>query len=202
VQVLDRALRHDRVEAPRHYPDVDVVETARCVAWVPPVAGYGVRAFAVADGPGDDAARARAGAGPAAPARAAREGAGAWMRNGRVAVAVDGAGAVRVEASGTTVAPLLAFEDVGDAGDLYTPSPVGRPITAAWCDGVEVVHDGPLRAAVRVRYRMRVPVALAREDGEAFARLRAAPGARPSCRSRSRSCSTPSRTRCVSRCAA
>jgi hypothetical protein len=77
---------------------------------------------------------------------------------------------VRVEAAGRAVPSLIGFEDVGDAGDLYTPSPVGRPITAAWCDGVEVVHDGPLRAALRVRYRMRVPVALAKEDGEAFAR--------------------------------
>jgi hypothetical protein len=64
----------------------------------------------------------------------------------------------------------VSFEDVGDAGDLYTPSPVGRAITTAWCDGVEVAHDGPLRAALRVRYRMRVPRGLARDDGERFAR--------------------------------
>jgi hypothetical protein len=63
VQVLDRELRHDRVEAPRHYPDVDLVESARCVAWVPPLPGYSARAFALGEGGGDDAARARAGAG-------------------------------------------------------------------------------------------------------------------------------------------
>ncbi len=170
VQVLDRLLRHDRVESPRHYPDVDLVEAARCVAWVPPLAGYGLRTFAVGEGAGDDAARARAGAAPAEPARAAGEGSGAWMRNGRVSVAVDAGGRVRVEAAGTSVAALLGLEDVGDAGDLYTPSLVGRPITTAWCDGLDVVHDGPLRAALRVRYRMRVPVALARDDADPLAR--------------------------------
>ncbi len=170
VQVLDRALRHDRVEAPRHYPDVDLVESARCVAWVPPLAGYGLRALALGEGGGGDAARARAGAGPGEPARAAREGSGAWMRNGRVAVAVDAGGRVRLESGGAAVASLFDFEDVGDAGDLYTPSPVGRPITSAWCDGVEVAHDGPLRAALRVRYRMRVPVALARDAAAPLAR--------------------------------
>lgn len=65
---------------------------------------------------------------------------------------------------------LLGFEDVGDAGDLYTPSPVGRPITTTRCEGIAVDDSGPLRATVRVRYRLRVPVALARDDGEAFAR--------------------------------
>jgi hypothetical protein len=170
VQVLDRELRHDRVEAPRHYPDVDLVESARCVAWVPPLPGYSARAFALGEGGGDDAARARVGAGPAEPAAAGREGGGAWLRNGRVGVTVDAGGRVRVDAAGRAVASLIAFEDVGDAGDLYTPSPVGRPITTAWCDGAEVVHAGPLRAALRVRYRMRVPVGLARDDGERFAR--------------------------------
>jgi hypothetical protein len=79
VQVLDRELRHDRVEAPRHYPDVDLVESARCVAWVPPLPGYSARAFALGEGGGDDAARARVGAGPAEPAAAGREGGGAWL---------------------------------------------------------------------------------------------------------------------------
>lgn len=172
VQVLDRAVRHDRVEAPRHYPDVDLVEAARCVAWVPPVAGYGLRSFALGEGGGDDAARARLGAGPATPVRAGREGGGAWMDNGRLRVRVDAGGAVRVEggALGTAVPSLVGFEDVGDAGDLYTPSPVGRPITAAWCDGVEAAHEGPLRAELRVRYRMRVPVALARDPDAPLAR--------------------------------
>jgi hypothetical protein len=172
VQVLAREVRHDRVEAPRFYPDDDLVEAARCVTWVPPVPGYGLAGYAVGEGGGDDAARARAGAGPAHPTEAVREGGGAWLRNGRLAVHVDAAGRVRVEgaALGAPVDALLAFEDVGDAGDLYTPSPVGRPITAAWSDAPEVLYAGPLRAALRLRYRLRVPVALARDPDAPLAR--------------------------------
>lgn len=172
VQVLERTLRHDRVEAPHFYPDDDVVEAARCVAWVPPVPGYGIASYAVAEGPGDDAARARAGAGPATPVRAGRDGRDAWIDNGRLRVRAGADGRVRVEgvALGAPVDALVGLEDVGDAGDLYTPSPVGRPVAAAWCDAPEVLHDGPLRASVRLRYRLRIPVGLTRDPDAPFVR--------------------------------
>jgi hypothetical protein len=41
LQILERAVRHDRIESPRHYPDDDLVESATAVAWVPPIGGYG-----------------------------------------------------------------------------------------------------------------------------------------------------------------
>jgi alpha-mannosidase len=64
----------------------------------------------------------------------------------------------------------VSFEDVGDAGDLYTHSPTGSPITTAWFVDARLVHRGPLRGEVECRWRMRVPAALRREEpGEPLA---------------------------------
>jgi hypothetical protein len=138
VQVLERVRRHDRLESPRHYPDDDLVDDVRALAWVPAVSGYGVAALAV-DAP--------AGGGPAHPVAVADR----RVANGRVTVAADARGRVRLEfhEAGVTLDDCVGFEDVGDAGDTYTPSPVGAPRAALWCAGG--ARAAPRAAARRAR---------------------------------------------------
>ncbi len=153
VQPLARMRRHDRLESPRHYPDDDLVDELRAVAWVPPVAGYGLLPLPVA--PGE---RAAAGDGPRHPVRAE----GLRLANGLLEVEADARGHVRVSSPplGVTLDDCLGFEDVGDAGDTYTPSPVGAPRTTLWCAGARLAHRGPLRGAIVLDFRLRVPAAL------------------------------------------
>ncbi|AHG91178.1 glycoside hydrolase family 38 [Gemmatirosa kalamazoonensis] len=164
LQILGRALRHDRVEAPRHYPDDDIVEAARAVVWVPRLDGHEVRAFAIA------ATAAESGA--AGPSHPVRVGDGT-LDNGLLGVAVDARGRVSLRALGGAVhvESLVGFEDVGDAGDTYTHSPVGAPLRSAWFAGAKTVDRGPLRGTLELRYRLRVPAALRVEpDADTFSR--------------------------------
>lgn len=171
VQPLGRALRHDRVESPRHYPDDDLVEATEALVWIPPLDGFALRTHPLGvppDGAPPDGAAADGGpVGPARPVRVADN----RLDNGLVAVAVDGRGRVRVESGDVVVDDLLAFEDVGDAGDLYTHSPVGAPLASAWRGSARTVHRGPLRGEVELRWRLRVPAGLApRDDGDLCSR--------------------------------
>ncbi len=167
VQILDRSVRHERIEAPRHYPDDDLVEVARALVWLPPVEGLGLRAFAV--GGTTDAASATATSRPdVAPSTpdAPVVVDGTSLDNGAMRVDVGADGAVAVRACGMSIDDLIAFDDVGDAGDLYTHSPVGTPIRAVRRSGARVLHRGPVRGEVEIGHRLRVPAALrAARDG-------------------------------------
>ena len=160
-QVLDRGIRHDRVESPAHYPDDDLVDVARVVAWLEPVEGYGVRALPIqiadeaADGgrqPADP---------PALPLSAqtlVRSGE-TWLENEALRVEVLPAGEVRLHdrLHGRDIPSLLRFEDVGDTGDLYTHSPIAPAIVSAVALGGEVRHGGPLRGELVASWRLDVP---------------------------------------------
>jgi hypothetical protein len=150
LQLLDHEMAYHRIESPRHYPRNEVVERVRAVAWVPPMPGYALRSLAI------DSRSARPGGplAPPAPVLASDN----RLDNGLLAVAVVD-GRVRVtSADGSTDLPsLLGFEDVGDAGDLYTHSPIGKPLTSAWFAGAHTVHRGPLRGELEARWRVRVP---------------------------------------------
>lgn len=152
LQVLDRARRHDRVESPLDYPDDALVEVARAVAWVPPIPGYGAITLAVGDG----AATATA---PAAVRATVTTLENEWLR-----LRVDD-GVVQLESPSTAFASrgLLALEDVGDGGDLYTHSPRPPLVRTAVLQEIELLHAGPLRAAIRGWMRLDVPLAL---DGD------------------------------------
>ena len=175
VQVLDRAVRHDRIESPRHYPDDDLVETATAVVWVPTVAGYGVRAFAVArpvtePTVSQSSTRELDAEHESLPARVrAVDG---QLENGLLRVAIDARGRITLHDLTRDVAfdDLLGFEDVGDAGDLYTHSPVGQLLTTVRCAGVRTVARGPLRATLEARYTLRVPEALAGDPDDPLSR--------------------------------
>ena len=157
LQAMRRHVRSRRVESPRHYPRNDRVEVARCLAWVEDVPGYGIQALAI----GDDAAREAPGAMlPVPPVRATADS----LDNGSVRVTCDGRGTIVMEsiAHGRTWTDLIRFEDLGDAGDLYTHSSIGDPITAARFLGSRVRHAGPLRGELEARYALHVPVSSSR----------------------------------------
>ena len=151
VQVLDRAIRYDRIDSPLDYPDEALVESARAVTWLPPVGGYGTTALAIGGEGSDVQAPSAAGAGDR------------WMENEWLRVSVDDDGAVQVASASTamTLASVLSLEDVGDGGDLYTPSPRGATVRAQGVEGVRLTHGGPLRAELAGHFALDVPVALA-----------------------------------------
>ncbi len=158
-QLLERTMRHDRVESPIAYPHDDLVESDRVVAWIPTVAGYGTLALTI-----DDAARSPS-AGGRAPAPPAPVGSGdRWLDNGILRVEIDASGAVRLDARGraTSFESLLGLEDVGDAGDLYTHSPCSPEITDARFVGARLVHAGPLRGELQASWVIDVPEATGR----------------------------------------
>jgi mannosylglycerate hydrolase len=156
LQVLERTVRADRVESPRHYPDNDRVEVARCVAWVEEVAGYGIRALPVGDATSIAASRL-----PVSPVLATARS----LDNGLVRMTLGDGSDVQMEsvAHGRTWRRLIRFEDVGDAGDLYTHSPVGPPLDQTRFVESRLMHAGPLRGELRVRFALDVPVSSTRQ---------------------------------------
>ena len=148
MQVLSRHVAAVRTESPRHYPVAEMTERAFALAWVSPIAGYGTTSRTLGSG------RAIMNP-PHAPVVAT----GLSLDNGTVRVSVTALGTVRFEeiATGRSIESLISFEDVGDGGDLYTHSPIGDVITDARFLGARLVHGGPLRGAIAVRWRVSLP---------------------------------------------
>jgi len=144
LQVLERAVRHERMESPRAYPDDDLVAVSRAAVWVSELAGYGMRAHAVGG------RRAAAAAIPD-PVRVN----GRTMDNGRLIVAVRDGGVVEVQdvVTGRMISDVLTVEDQDDAGDLYTASPRGA-LRGAQFVGARAMHRGPLRGTIEIRWRV------------------------------------------------
>jgi hypothetical protein len=164
IQILARKLIDRRVESPRHYPRNELVERIRALAMVPEVAGYGTTAWPIGDGT-DLAPRLEH---PVVVD-------GTTIDNGLLRIETDGLGARLVElATGRRVESLIAFEDVADAGDLYTHSPIHVPNPSPKLEGVRCVRDGRLRGTVELRWRVPVAPATPR-DPERHRRSRAGP---------------------------
>jgi hypothetical protein len=155
LQLLERTVRSHRVESPRHYPDNDRVDVARCVAWVDDVPGYGIVAHPIGDATSPGGTPSSVG-----PVRATERS----LENGHVRVALEKRGDVRLEwpTRGVSVARFLRLDDVGDAGDLYTHSPIGPRIDRASLVDVRLAHGGPLRGELRARYAIEIPRSSAR----------------------------------------
>ena len=88
------------------------------------------------------------------------------IENAHLRVAVTENGAIRLtdKKSGRTFEQLHVFEDGGDAGDEYTYSyPLhDRVVTTGDArPSISIPERGPLRASIRIRYRMRIPNAMA-----------------------------------------
>jgi len=154
LQILSRRVRSDRIESPRHYPDNDRVEVARCVAWMHEVPGYGITPVSI----GDESSALSSH--PVQPVR----GTARLLDNGILRVNVDADGTLRMESvrDGRAWSPLLRFEDVGDAGDLYTHSPIEPVLRTVRPIATRLSHRGPLRGQLRVRVALDLPVSSGR----------------------------------------
>ena len=169
VQLLATRRTNRRTESPRHYPDNDLVEIRRVVAWLPPIAGYSVAPLPLDEG--------KSGAPLASPQVSA---ASEILDNGilRVQLEVDGTISVAASDGSWTIPRAIGLEDVGDRGDLYTHSPFGTVRTEHRFLRARLVHTGPLRAEIETRWRILIAsasdrrLAGARKDGTGFVDLR------------------------------
>jgi mannosylglycerate hydrolase len=162
-QVLTRSLRHARIESPRHYPDNDLVAVTRVAAWIPDSLPYGMTSYALGSA-GPDAP-----SGPERRVTADRRS----LRNGRMIVQVSKSGTVSIDDLGSrrTIQSLIELVDETDVGDLYTPAPRARPSTVVF-RGVRLMHRGPLRGELALRFRISDPAAPGRKrDADLMIRL-------------------------------
>jgi mannosylglycerate hydrolase len=145
VQRLTSTRRHVRVESPQHYPWNDFVESTSALIWVPPITGYGTRAFALTEGESPAIA---------APPREVRA-SGLSMENDALRVEVDARGAITLTSldAAHSISSLISIEATADAGDLYTPSPRGEP-SIAELSSPRPGMRGPLRATVAIPWRL------------------------------------------------
>ncbi len=156
-EVIDRTVRSDRIESPRHYPDNDRVEVLRCLAWVE-LPGY-----ALVPLPLDNAFRGGELRFPSVPEAVVRA-TDQSLDNGVIRLAIDTNGDVWMTdvATGREHGPLLRFEDIGDAGDLYTHSPIGEPISPVRFLSSRSILDCHLRGSIRLRFALDVPASSSR----------------------------------------
>jgi mannosylglycerate hydrolase len=145
LQPLGRAIAHERLDAPRHYPDQDEVDVVRVAFRAPTLPGLGFTVLEPAERQRaviDTAVRA----GPRS------------LDNGLLAltIAQDGTVTLADRRTGLLYPSLLGLESAGDAGDTYTWAPragdrlrrVTRPVA------VRPLARGPLLAALEVRERL------------------------------------------------
>ena len=152
VQVLDRRITSERLDAPRHYPDQDEVDQVRIALRAPPLAGLGLATVAIASG----ATAPRAGARPSGEGVQVK---GRSLINHWIEVALEPTGALALHdrRSGLRFTDLLRVEDGGDAGDTYSYCPpAGDRVTrAAGPITVRRLAAGPLVAALEARFALR-----------------------------------------------
>ena len=162
VQLLATRRANHRTESPRHYPDNDLVEVRRVVAWLPPIAGYSVTPLPLDEGKGHPPFSE-----PSVSATADS------LDNGILRVQIEANGTISVAASdgAWSIPRAIAIDDVGDRGDLYTASLYGPARIVERFLRSRVVHPGPLRGELETRWRIVLPSAAdrrlagARRDG-------------------------------------
>ena len=145
VQVLDRRISMERLDAARHYPREDEVDQVRIAFRAPPVPGLGMLRLALAPAAGKSES---GGAGAAVKGRS--------LVNHWIEVTLEHTGALTLHDrhSGQRFGGLLQIEDGGDAGDTYTYSPTAgdRPVRAAGPIKVRRVAAGPHVAALEATF--------------------------------------------------
>jgi alpha-mannosidase len=144
IQMLSKSKAHERTESPRHYPDDDLVMAYDAAAWVPEVPAYGIRTFA----------HTSRNHGAKIPnAATVVDGV---LSNGQVMLQVHEDGRVEFTDIGSTrvVPDLLSWESRVDLGDSYTPSVRGVKFAEKFL-GKRVVHRGPVRGAIEMRWEFR-----------------------------------------------
>jgi alpha-mannosidase len=164
LQMLATRRANRRTESPRHYPDNDLVEVRRVVAWLPPMTGYAIAPLPLDDATGDSSIAAPSVTGDSDT-----------LDNGilRVHLEVDRTISIAACDGSWSVTNALSIENVGDRGDLYTHSPFGPVRIEHRFLRSRLIHPGPLRAELETRWRIVVPsradrrLAGARRDGHA-----------------------------------
>lgn len=143
-QPLGRSRRHERLDAPHHYPDQDEVEVVRVAVRVPEVAGLGISELA------PPRPLPRGASSRPAPVRVAT----GRVDNGLVEVIVgtDGTLGLFDRSSGMRFRGLLALESDRDVGDTYTyaPLPSDRVRRSGPPVATRVLADGQLVGALEV----------------------------------------------------
>jgi len=142
LQLLSRRRTTALTESPRAYPRADRVVEAHALGWVESVPGYSI-----------ETRPQRRGAPAVVPRPVTVD--ELSMDNGLLQVVVSSHGTVAVtdRESGRVVDDLLSFEQVVDAGDLYTPAPRER-LDAPRLLGARVTRRGPLRAEITLRFAL------------------------------------------------
>ena len=144
LQPLGGCTAYERMDAPRHYPDQDVVEVTRVAFRAPALAGFGLAVLAPVEPVGPSVGRVRID--------------GRRLENGLVAVEVARDGSVTLAdlATGATFPGLLRLESSGDVGDAYTyaPPPRDRLRRPRGRPAVRRLASGPLVGALEVRTRL------------------------------------------------
>jgi mannosylglycerate hydrolase len=151
VQLLDRRVTTERLDAARHYPDLDEVEQVRVAFRAPTVAGLGLNVLHVVD---------------EGPERSAGEAAtvqGRSLVNRWLEVALEPAGSLALHdrRTGERFGDVLRLEDGGDAGDSYSycPPAGNRIVRATGPITVRRIAAGPLVAALEARFELRRRIA-------------------------------------------
>lgn len=156
VQVLDRAVTTERLDAERHYPDQDEVDLVRVAFRAPAIPGLGTRLFTTGAPTGPDG-------GDAAVVQ------GRSIVNRWVGVTLEPTGALLVydRRTGERFFDVLRLESGGDAGDTYTYCPPRRDRVRRSAGPIRVrrVAGGPLVAALEVRYSLRCGTGVAAGRG-------------------------------------
>ena len=144
IQILHRRVGYDQLESPQHYPDKDLVAVTRAAMWVEPIAGYGLRTYALGVSPAVGK--------PPRPVTSEEY----TLDNGIVRLIVTPAGRVSVNTADgkRRIDDLLFIEDRVDRGDLYTPS-IREAATVADLVDVTITKRGPLIGELRLRWRLR-----------------------------------------------
>ena len=150
VQVLDRRIAGERLDALRHYPDQDEVDQVRIALRAPPLPGLGLATVAIKSGAAAPGAR---------PSGEGVQVKGRSLVNHWIEVAVEPTGALALHdrRSGQRFADMLRIEDGGDAGDTYSYCPPAgdRVARAAGPITVRRLAAGPLVASLEITFEMR-----------------------------------------------
>ncbi|MCE2902268.1 MAG: hypothetical protein ACK5XT_00090 [Gemmatimonas sp.] len=135
-----------RRESPQHYPDNDLVQEQRWLVWVPAVPAAGVtvhdhRSFGVHT------------AAPSWPVTVQEQANDVTVDNGRLRLRLTRHPEPRLslQVDDRVLPDVLALETQADVGDSYTPALRG-PVERLRCVRARVVHRGPLRATLRLRW--------------------------------------------------
>ncbi|HEV2749640.1 MAG TPA: glycoside hydrolase family 38 C-terminal domain-containing protein [Gemmatimonadales bacterium] len=156
VQVLDRRVGTERLDAARHYPDQDEVDQVRIAFRAPSVPGLGLARLGLSVPIGGRGATRAEPSGEGASVRGGKGGRSLVNHWIEVSLESTGALALRDRRSGQRFADLLRIEDSGDAGDAYTYCPPAgdRLLKANGPVAVRRLAAGPLVAALEARFQV------------------------------------------------